>query len=214
MVAHPTDPQLYVATQDKILVYDADKLIRSFAFPADAVSMFSDLIWYQGDLYVGHGGKIYRLQAGSSTFTEFAEIPLGGAGTPPGRFCVSAGEVFLYNGQAINIQSRTTRSWISRGTLTSEQNARATVLAASMGAGIHCSATAVSPLIYAPAFFNNIPTIRAITPVPSSLTAFARSRAVSLELDRGRCQHCPPTRGRPAPQRGWAAAAVRQPDPS
>jgi hypothetical protein len=165
IVSHPIDPHLYVASGDRLYVYDADRQIRTYTFPS-SLTGFTDLIWYQGDLYAGHGDSVYRLRAGQAAFEVLASSSLPAFGLP-GRFCVASGEIFVATGHAINIQSRARRDWVARGTLTQAQTVNETIIRGALAAsGVHCSAGAVSPLIYSYSSIRR--TMLAITPLSAN----------------------------------------------
>lgn len=79
---------------------------------------------------------------------------------------MSAGEIFVASGQAINIQTRARRDWVARGSLTQAQATSENIMLAALAAnGVHCSAVAVSPLMYAYSLIRR--TMLAITPLPA-----------------------------------------------
>jgi hypothetical protein len=159
MVSHPVDPQLYVGAGNQLSLYEARRLLNSWSFPEGAIG-FTDLIWYGSDLFIGYGSQIYRLSG--TTLELFADNVAAGEGAQRGRFCVTQGEVFLPNGEAIDVQTKTKRNWISKGELSSAQTATAQTLVGSLNSGVYCSAVNPNATIYTPAARDQI---RVITPV-------------------------------------------------
>ncbi len=161
MVSHPVDPNLYVASSNRLLVYDAQRLLRSFTLPS-SFNGFTDMMWYQGDLYFGYDGSVWRVAGGATTAERFTSLPTIFA--PRGAFCVAAGEIFLGNGEAVDIATRTRRSWASRGSLSAQQSADAQLLTAgTQGSGLYCSAAQLSPVLYTPNLSRKA--MRMITPI-------------------------------------------------
>jgi hypothetical protein len=159
IVSHPTDALLYVGADRELSLYDTRKRVNSWTLPENA-GPFTDLIWYENALFIGYGRRIYRLNG--TTLDIFSDDPVGPEGNARGNFCVSRGEVFLANGEAIDVSTKAKRSWISKGSLSGEDSTRAQTLATSFNLGVFCSAASTNTLIYAPTLDRRI---RVITPV-------------------------------------------------
>jgi hypothetical protein len=159
IVSHPTDPLLYVGADRELSLYDTRRRVSSWTLP-EGTGQFTDLIWYENQLFIGYGRRIYRLNG--TTLEVFSDDPVGPEGNARGHFCVSQGEVFLPNGDAIDVSTKAKRSWISKGSLSSEQSTQAQGLATSLNLGVFCSAANASTHIYAPTSDRRI---RVITPV-------------------------------------------------
>jgi hypothetical protein len=161
LISHPNDPILYVGSGNRLFEYDAGQLRRSWTFPQSGD--VSDLIWHDGNLYIGQGSRVYRLQGAS--INEFTTIDVMSPSNP-GRFCISGGEIFASNGEAINLNTRSRRSWVTRGTLTAAQQTSASIVSAAAASQIYCSSSATSTRIYT--LFTSsgqAPRILAITPL-------------------------------------------------
>jgi len=157
MISHPDDPELYVAAGNQLFVYGPDKLDRSWTMPE--AGTITDMTWVDGKLYFAQASKVYRVNG--DTINSVADIGPG-LGIE-GRFCISRGDIFLPSGEAINILSGTRRNWISKGTLTAQQETMVGLLTGAIGAGIYCSSYASATLIYS---YNPIDgKMRAITPL-------------------------------------------------
>ena len=157
IIAHPSDPNLYIALNDKLYVYSSSAQLRSYTFP-DTNSFVDTMLWYQNDLYVGHGTGIFRIAAGGTT-SRVATLSGPGA-----KFCISNGEMFLTTGEAINLQTSTRRDWVAKGNLSPAQSTQAQILRATLAGGLYCSGTATSTVIYTRSP-TSVTGIRMITPV-------------------------------------------------
>ena len=147
VVAHPTEPLLYIAAGNAIYVYDRDKAVRSFAFPAPAVQGFTDLAWAQGDLYVSYNSDVWKLAANSAEPVPFTPLPANSPKTQ-GRFCIAGGELYLTDGEAVDLQTKLRRNWIKQGALSASQSEVADMLLQTLGRGIYCSPAKAQPEVY------------------------------------------------------------------
>jgi len=163
LIAHRSDPELYVATGNRLFTYDASAMVHNWTFPADnAGDAIYDLIWNDNDLYIGFGNKLYVLRSGATTITSVGA--LNSVASIPGRFCIQRGEAFLSSGEAINLQTGARRDWISQGTLSTAAAATAASLRASAAGGVYCSQT--GSVIYSLNLeAGKSPTIRMVTPL-------------------------------------------------
>jgi hypothetical protein len=162
-VSHPSEPQLYVGAGSRLYVYDADRRVTTYQFPtADITARFSDLIWSDNDLYIGYGGKAYRLRDKQITF--FADLPFA-FGDAPGRFCITGGSMFMLDGTARALAGGGTRDWIARGTLTPSQNTDAAAIRAGLGGGIFCSTRTAGTIYSTYPTISGKRGIRVITPL-------------------------------------------------
>lgn len=163
-VSHPTDPQLYIGVGNTLYVYDADRRVTAYQFPnAGITARFSDLIWSDGDLYIGYGGKAYRLRDKQVSF--FADLPFA-FGDLPGRFCITGGSMYMLDGTARSLAGSTTREWIARGALSAAQSADAAAIKGGLGGGIFCSTKTTGTIYSTYPTISGKRGIRVITPLP------------------------------------------------
>ncbi len=160
MLSHPDKGELFVGVGNALHVYSATVRLRGWTFPESGA--ITDMMWVNGTLYLSQGSRIWKTD-GSAAPTSIASI--GASLGVPGRFCISGGEAFLPNGEAIDLTTNTRRSWLKKGTLTTAQASEAQQLeiAVLAGAGVYCSSYATGTVIYVPSQMDR--TVRAITPV-------------------------------------------------
>jgi hypothetical protein len=160
MLSHPSDPELYIGADNRLLVYSAAKLERSWTLPE--AGSITDMVWVDGKLYFAQGSKIYRVDGGTiNSVVSNVVDPLAGIG---GRFCISGGEIFLSTGEAVHLTTSTRRNWISKGNLSSSQTAAAGILKGRIGGGgVYCSSYASGTTIYSYSVFDQ--KIMVVTPV-------------------------------------------------
>lgn len=160
MLSHPDKGELFVGVGNVLHVYGATTRLRGWSFPESGA--ITDMMWVNGTLYLSQGSRIWKTD-GTSAPTSVASI--GATLGVPGRFCISGGEAFLPNGEAIDLNTLTRRSWVKKGTLTTALSTQAQQLeiAVLSGAGIYCSSYATGTVLYVPSQMDR--TVRAITPV-------------------------------------------------
>jgi hypothetical protein len=163
ILSHPSDPELYIAAENRLLVYSAAKLERSWTLPESG--WITDMTWVDGKLYFALGTKIYRVDGGviNSVVSNVNDVLIGMSG---GRFCISGGEIFLSTGEAVHLTTNVRRNWISKGNLSSSQTAAAGILKGRIGGGgVYCSSYASGTVIYSYSVLDQ--KIMAITPLPN-----------------------------------------------
>lgn len=148
LLSHPTDPRMFVAAGNTLRVYAPTALESTETLPVDGfMDSISDLVWYDGRLYIGAGNKVFR-RDGPGSFQQVAESDFSRFGLP-GAFCIKAGEILTTDGMATRISDGAKRNYIYRGELSAEQQAEGAILAASLSPGIYCSPDNTSATIYA-----------------------------------------------------------------
>lgn len=160
MISHPDKAELYVGTGNILAVYGPTSRIQSWTLSGSGSII--DMMWVNGTLYFSQGGKIYKT-TGSAAPTSVADT--SAIGSTGGSFCISGGEIFLPNGDAINLQTNLKRNWFKKGTLSATQSTAAQTIEFALlsSAGIYCSSYATQTTLYVPSVSGN--TIRVITPI-------------------------------------------------
>ncbi len=160
MISHPDKGELYVGSGNVLAVYTATGRTQSWTLPGSGSII--DMMWVDGTLYFSQGGKIYKT-TGSSTVTSFADT--SAVGSAGGSFCISRGEIFLPNGDAINLQTNAKRNWFKKGTLSTSQSTAAQEIEFALlsSAGIYCSSYAPATTLYVPSASGK--TVHVITPI-------------------------------------------------
>ncbi|MEJ6021441.1 DUF4214 domain-containing protein [Ramlibacter sp. PS4R-6] len=151
LVAHPTDGTVFVGLGNKLRVFSASGLQSTATLPGD--SAISDMFWHDNVLYIGYGAKVYKRTAAGAV-SEFAQLT-GIAATlaelfpAPGRFCLNGGDVITADGMARRISDGYTRSWLSSGTLTTQQQQELAIVQSQVaGAGVWCSPNNLARVVY------------------------------------------------------------------
>ncbi len=158
--SHPSNPELFVVSDNKLFLYGADKLIRSWTLPTGGVA--TDMMWSGDALYFGFAGKVYKTDG--TTLRSIADVNTTGFAVE-GGFCITGGEMFLPTGEAINLLSNTRRNWIKKGQLSSAQASAVQQLElAALSSRVFCSSYATGTTLYlvSPATRS----VRVVTPVP------------------------------------------------
>lgn len=134
MLSHPTDPTLFVGDGNVLRVYSSDALEESIPFPDEPFVGIHTLLWAGDSLWIGYGNKIYRRtkEGVLSLFTTIDTMLPPMLMNSGNTFCVQGGYVYMMNGMRKNIFMGTVSDWLSRGTLTPEQQLQVTLLRASL----------------------------------------------------------------------------------
>lgn len=118
-ISHPSNPNLYVGAGRSLWIYSDEQRVSTFEMPELADVGFRDAIWADNQLYFAYGANIYRLSA--NTISLFAPLPQVSASALKGSFCLQGSEIFMANGEAVNIGNQSRRSWIRSGSLSQVQ---------------------------------------------------------------------------------------------
>jgi hypothetical protein len=152
MLAHPSDGRLFVGANGRLRVHSSTALVSQFVMPTQGLfDIFTDMVWHDGELWFGYGGKVYRLHA-NNTVSEFTALTGAAAAgsTLPGRFCIKNGDVLTTDGMARRISDGYTRSFISSGSLSAQQSIDMATLTGALQGGIYCAPENMARAIYTP----------------------------------------------------------------
>lgn len=167
MLAHPGEPTLFVGDGNVLRIYDSESLVENVTLPAEPMVAIHTLLWADDSLWIGYGDKIYRrTKEGQVSLFMTIQSPLGPMAGPMmsgtgGSFCIQGGQVYTVDGTRKSIFWGTVSNWISSGTLTQDQNLKATLLRASLTT-IYCHPNVIWS-IYSPSVDGKI---RVIQPLP------------------------------------------------
>lgn len=137
-ISHPSDPVLFLGVGQQVLKYDAQTLMTSWSFPGGYNDYPTDGVFFEKDLFVAVGDKIYRLRSGGAEFQLVHTFSGSAALLPVGKFCIMNGYIYTADGEAVSIGTGTKKDWISNGTLSSSQRLDDAKMRGSLGGGVYC----------------------------------------------------------------------------
>jgi hypothetical protein len=141
VLAHPTDPTLFVAYGNELSTYSSSQLLAKEPLPSplSAADVVRDMVWVDGSLWFSYGSRFFQ-RTGPGAFREVARLSNDLAMMLPGRFCMKSGEVFGADGIATRVSDGRTRNYIYKGNLTGQQQVDGPMLAATLSGGVFCNA--------------------------------------------------------------------------
>ena len=136
-ISDPSKPQLYVGQGDKLYVYSAGTLLKTYTFTGRA--LVHDFVFHENKLYFNHADKVYRLDDGGpvSVFDIYVWDPAPSYLT---TFCISGDRIYAVDGQSLHMKTGAKSRWIDFGDLnTQQQRDDAGRLRSSAADGVACS---------------------------------------------------------------------------